>query len=96
MSPAEDGIIAITAGTLKSPGSSAGCEWEHHVRYNRGQEEHMARVPQTSEAYKRYLRKFDDQETEIEKRRAKIDALQADIDRQRKDYEGFILSLNVG
>ena len=32
----------------------------------------MAQVPQTSQAYKRYLQKFDEQETEIEKRREQI------------------------
>src|SRR5205085_1469335 len=32
----------------------------------------MERVPQTSEAYKRYLKKFDDQETEIEQRRDRV------------------------
>jgi hypothetical protein len=55
----------------------------------------MARVPQTSEAYKRYLKKFDDQETEIEKRRSTITTLQASAADQRKAYESFILNLNV-
>ena len=32
----------------------------------------LERVPQASVAYKRYLKKFDDQETEIEARRAKL------------------------
>lgn len=55
----------------------------------------MERVPPTSEAYKRYLTKFDDQETEIEKRRAAITKLQATADRQQKDYESFLTNLNV-
>jgi septal ring factor EnvC (AmiA/AmiB activator) len=55
----------------------------------------MERVPQTSEAYKRYLKKFDDQETEIEKRRAAITKLQATADKQRNDYESFLTNLNV-
>jgi hypothetical protein len=55
----------------------------------------MERVPPTSEAYKRYLKKFDDQETEIEKRRAKIVELQEVAEQQRKTYEGFLAGLNV-
>ena len=57
--------------------------------------ENMARVPQTSEAYKRYLQKFDLQETEIEKRRERIGQLQKGADEERKSYESFLLNLNV-
>jgi hypothetical protein len=45
----------------------------------------MERVPQTSEAYKRYLKKFDDQETEIEKRREQIGKFQETAEQQRKN-----------
>jgi hypothetical protein len=55
----------------------------------------MERVPPTSEAYKRYLKKFDDQETEIEKRRAQVAKLQDAAEQQRKTYETFLLNLNV-
>jgi hypothetical protein len=55
----------------------------------------MERVPPTSEAYKRYLKKFDDQETEIEHRRAQVTKLQEAAERQRKAYETFLLNLNV-
>jgi hypothetical protein len=55
----------------------------------------MERVPQTSEAYKRYLKKFDDQETEIEKRRDRVTKLQESAEQERKSYENFILTLNV-
>jgi hypothetical protein len=55
----------------------------------------MERVPQTSQAYKRYLQKFDDQETEIEKRRAVVTKLQHKAEGQRKEYEAFLLNLNV-
>ena len=55
----------------------------------------MERVPPTSEAYKRYLKKFDDQETEIEKRRAKIVELQQSAEQQRKAYETFLTNLTV-
>src|SRR5262249_51123089 len=55
----------------------------------------MERVPQTSEAYKRYLKKFDDQETEIEKRREKITKLQETAERQQKTYEEFVAGLTI-
>jgi hypothetical protein len=55
----------------------------------------MERVPPTSEAYKRYLKKFDDQETEIEKRRAKVVQLQDAAERLRKAFEEFLLALNI-
>jgi hypothetical protein len=55
----------------------------------------MERVPQTSEAYKRYLKKFDDQETEIEKSRARVAKFQQTAEEQRKAYETFLLGLNI-
>jgi hypothetical protein len=55
----------------------------------------MERVPQTSEAYKRYLKKFDDQETEIEKRQSQIAKLRAAAEEERKSYQAFIAGLNV-
>jgi hypothetical protein len=55
----------------------------------------MERVPQTSEAYKRYLKKFDDQETQIEKLRAEIAKLQDTAESFRKEYEDYLAKLNV-
>jgi hypothetical protein len=55
----------------------------------------MARVPQTAEAYKRYLKKFDDQETEIENRRNRITKLQETLDEQTRAYTEFVMSLSV-
>jgi hypothetical protein len=55
----------------------------------------MERVPATSEAYKRYLKKFDEQETEIEKRRAQIVKLQEAAEGHRKTYEDFLANLNI-
>src|SRR5438552_332654 len=49
--------------------------------------DNMARVPPTSEAYKRYLQKFDVQETEIEKGRERITKLQNRAEEERKAYE---------
>lgn len=55
----------------------------------------MERVPQTSEAYKRYLKKFDDQETEIERLRARITQLQEKLEQERKAYETYLANLSV-
>jgi hypothetical protein len=55
----------------------------------------MQRVPQTSEAYKRYLKKFDDQETQIETARTRIGKLQETAEEQKKAYEAFVLGLNI-
>jgi hypothetical protein len=55
----------------------------------------MAGVPPTSEAYKRYLKKFDDQETQIEQRQAAIARLRDEAGVQRHAYETFIAALNV-
>jgi hypothetical protein len=53
------------------------------------------KMPPTSAAYKRYLEKFDQQETEIEKLQADIKAKQAGVKAQTKDYEDFVAGLNV-
>jgi len=55
----------------------------------------MERVPPESEAYKRYLKKFDDQETDIERRRGLIVQLQATLDGQTRALEEFVRTLNV-
>jgi chromosome segregation ATPase len=55
----------------------------------------LEKVPATSAAYKRYLEKFDQQETEIEKLQAEIKSKQASEKTQRKDYEDFVAGLNV-
>src|SRR5215471_12416642 len=52
-------------------------------------------MPPTAAAYKRYLKKFDDQETQIVKLQALIKELQDSEHAQRKDYEAFLTSLNV-
>jgi hypothetical protein len=55
----------------------------------------MERVPKDSEAYKRYLKKFDEQETEIEKPQEQIKKLQAIEQQQRKAYEDYLSNLSV-
>jgi hypothetical protein len=55
----------------------------------------LREMPPTAAAYKRYLKKFDDQETQIEKFQALIKELQDSEHAQRKDYEAFLTALNV-
>jgi septal ring factor EnvC (AmiA/AmiB activator) len=55
----------------------------------------LERVPPTSDAYKRYLKKFDEQEVEIEKLQDAIKKLQATDHEQREAYEAYLASLSV-
>jgi hypothetical protein len=55
----------------------------------------MAQVPATSEAYKRYVKKFDDQETQIEALREKITKLNDKRDGTQREFDSFLTALNV-
>lgn len=55
----------------------------------------MQAVPPTSEAYKRYVKKFDEQETEIETRRAKIAKLNDKVDEHKRNLDAFLAALTV-
>jgi hypothetical protein len=52
-------------------------------------------MPSTAAAYKRYLEKFDQQETQIEKFQADVKALQATENNQRKEFEDFLSKLSA-
>jgi hypothetical protein len=56
----------------------------------------LKEMPATANAYKRYLEKFDLQETQIEKLQADIKTLQATEHMQRKTFEDYLANLNVG
>jgi hypothetical protein len=53
------------------------------------------RLPPTSDAYKRYLKKFDTQETDIEKIQDDIKQHQATEKAQLKEYEDYLAGLTV-
>jgi hypothetical protein len=55
----------------------------------------LKEVPSTSEAYKRYVKKFDDQETEIEQLQDAVKKLQDQEHEQRKSFESYLGSLDV-
>ncbi len=49
----------------------------------------IERAPKESEAFKRYLKKFDDQETEIEKRQSRLKELRADLSKHEKALKDY-------
>ncbi len=53
------------------------------------------RLPPSSAAYKRYLEKFDTQETEIEKLQDQIKKLKETEKGQQKEYESYLAGLTV-
>jgi hypothetical protein len=57
--------------------------------------ENLKTVPQGSEAYKRYVKKFDDQETEIEQLQEQIKKLQETEFQQRQGFDSYLGSLDV-
>jgi hypothetical protein len=57
--------------------------------------ENLKSMPATAAAYKRYLEKFDQQETEIEKYQADIKKLQGVEFAQKKEFEDFLANFNA-
>jgi hypothetical protein len=55
----------------------------------------LREMPPTAVAYKRYLEKFDKQESEIESLQAKIKTLQQGEQEQKKEYENYLMALDV-
>ena len=55
----------------------------------------LKETPATAAAYKRYLTKFDEQETQIEKYQADIKKLQGTENAQRKEFEDFLANFTA-
>lgn len=55
----------------------------------------LAQLPATSAVYKRYLDKFDTQETKIEKLEAQLNTLRQAVEQQLKEYESYMSQLTV-
>jgi hypothetical protein len=55
----------------------------------------LKEMPATAAAYKRYLEKFDRQETQIEKYQADIKKLQGQEHQQRKAFEDFLAAFSA-
>jgi septal ring factor EnvC (AmiA/AmiB activator) len=57
--------------------------------------ENMRELAQTSELYARYVRKLDQQETELEKLRKEVDTRKNAEEEQRRELEKFLLELEL-
>ena len=55
----------------------------------------IERVPKESQAFQRYLKKFDDQETEIERRQARVKELRADFAKQKQALDEYLRGLKA-
>src|SRR5207253_2494784 len=55
----------------------------------------LKEMPPTAAAYKRYLDKFDKQETQIEELQAQIKKLQETEHEQRREYESYLSGLTI-
>ncbi len=55
----------------------------------------LREMPNTAKAYKRYLEKFDQQETQIEKYQADIKKLQFEEHTQQKSFEDFLVAFSA-
>jgi hypothetical protein len=58
--------------------------------------ENMQRLPQNSELYTRYVKKLDQQETELEKLRKEIETLKNTEEENRRELQSFVMNLDVG
>lgn len=58
--------------------------------------ENMTRLSQTSELYSRYLKKLDQQETELENLREQVETLRKTEAQQRDELIDYLLNLDVG
>ena len=55
----------------------------------------LKELPQTSEAFQRIVKKFNEQETQIEKYQADIKKLQEVEHTQKKAFEDFLAAFNA-
>ena len=57
--------------------------------------ENMQRLQQNSDLYNRYVKKLDQQETELEKLRKEIEALKGTEVDQRKELQNYVMTLDL-
>jgi len=57
--------------------------------------ENMQRLQQNSDLYNRYVKKLDQQETELEKMRKEIEASKNTEDEQRRELQNYVMNLDV-
>jgi hypothetical protein len=57
--------------------------------------ENMQRLPQNSDLYTRYVKKLDQQETELEKLRKEIESLKNTEEEHRRELQNYVMNLDV-
>jgi hypothetical protein len=57
--------------------------------------ENMQRLPQNSDLYTRYVKKLDQQETELEKLRKEIESLKSTEEEHRRELQNYVMNLDV-
>jgi chromosome segregation ATPase len=57
--------------------------------------ENMQRLPQNSDLYTRYVKKLDQQETDLERLRKEIEAAKNNEDEQRRELQTYVANLDV-
>jgi hypothetical protein len=57
--------------------------------------ENMQRLPQNSDLYNRYVKKLDQQETELEKLRKEIESLKNTEEEHRRELQNYAMNLDV-
>jgi hypothetical protein len=57
--------------------------------------ENMQRLPQNSDLYNRYVKKLDQQETELEKLRKEIESLKNTEEEHRRELQNYVVNLDV-
>ena len=58
--------------------------------------DNMQRLQQNSELYNRYVKKLDQQETELEGIRKTIESLKSTEEEQRRELQAYLMNLDVG
>jgi len=83
--------LADTQGQLAQRDGQLKAIEEEQVRLRAN----LEKLPRESAAYKRYVEKFDTQETEIEKLQKQIKEIRENEQRQQKEYEDYLSGLSV-
>ena len=55
----------------------------------------IAATPSTAAVYKKYLKKLDDQEEQIEKLQARIETLATDAHAKKKAFDDFLINFSA-
>ena len=58
--------------------------------------ENMARLDRNNDLYARYVKKFSEQEDQVEKSRGEIDQLNKQITERQKALDDYLLGLDLG